>query len=95
MRKEGAGLRGMAGFYAVFHGQDGIRATAKMIHSKAATLSAGIKSAGYNQINDSFFDTISFEASEEQLKEIEKKCNGFLIIFAQWLGMKIRMQVIH
>ncbi len=63
----------MAGFYAVFHGQDGLRATALKIHAKAVTLSNGIKAKGYKQINDSFFDTISFEASEAELTVIEKK----------------------
>ena len=63
----------MAGFYAVYHGQDGVRATAEKIHAKAATLSEGIKSAGFTQINDSFFDTVSFAATDAQLADINKK----------------------
>tara|TARA_R110002050_G_scaffold149463_1_gene276120 strand:+ start:173121 stop:175967 length:2847 start_codon:yes stop_codon:yes gene_type:complete len=76
----------MAGFYAVYHGQDGVRATAEKIHAKAVTVSNGIKAAGYTQINDSFFDTISFEASAEQLKEIEKKALAAEINFRYFEG---------
>ena len=63
----------MAGFYAVYHGQDGVRATAQKIHGKAVTLSKGIQAAGYTQINDSFFDTLSFEATDRQLQDIKGK----------------------
>jgi glycine dehydrogenase len=62
----------MAGFYAVFHGPDGIKSIASHIHGKAITLSQGIQNSGYKQINNSYFDTISFEASEEQIVVIKK-----------------------
>ena len=76
----------MAGFYAVYHGQDGVRATAEKIHAKAVTISDGIKDAGYSQINDSFFDTISFEATAAQLNVIEKKALAKEINFRYFEG---------
>lgn len=61
----------MASFYAVYHGQDGIKFISNKIHSKAATIHEAIIGAGYSAINNSFFDTISFQASKEQLAKIK------------------------
>ena len=63
----------MASFYAVYHGQDGVNSIASNIHAKAVTLHEGIKSAGYTAINTSFFDTLSFEASADQIEAIKSK----------------------
>ncbi|MGB1003187.1 MAG: aminomethyl-transferring glycine dehydrogenase [Salibacteraceae bacterium] len=60
----------MASFYAVYHGPDGLKSITSQIHSKAVTLNEGITAAGYKAINDSFFDTVSFEASPEQIQTI-------------------------
>ena len=48
----------MAGFYAVYHGQDGLRAIAFRIHSLAASLQASIVKLGYKNTNVYFFDTL-------------------------------------
>lgn len=63
----------MAGFYAVYHGPDGIKSIASQIHGKAVLLHEGIKKAGYQPINDTYFDTISFAASNAQIEEIRNK----------------------
>jgi len=63
----------MASFYAVYHGQDGITSIATLIQQKAATLHEGIKSVGYIPVNTSFFDTITFEASDSQIANIRKR----------------------
>ncbi|MFT6324036.1 MAG: glycine dehydrogenase [Halieaceae bacterium] len=62
----------MASFYAVYHGPDGIKSITSLIHAKAVTLHGGITSAGYTAINDSFFDTVSFEAPADQIAHIRK-----------------------
>lgn len=53
-------LATMAGFYAVYHGAEGITNIAKRINSIAAYLNKTICKLGYKQINEYFFDTLRF-----------------------------------
>jgi len=48
----------MAGFYAVYHGAEGIREIAEKIHGKAVYLSELLQAYGYEQTNTQFFDTL-------------------------------------
>ncbi len=48
----------MAGMYAVYHGQEGIRNIAKRIHGYAECFGKVIAKMGYAQENDVFFDTV-------------------------------------
>lgn len=58
-------LATMAGFYAVYHGQEGIRSIASRIHSTAVFLEKQISQFGYKQINAQYFDTLRFELPEQ------------------------------
>ncbi|MDR0892275.1 MAG: aminomethyl-transferring glycine dehydrogenase [Mediterranea sp.] len=51
-------LATMAGFYAVYHGQEGITTIARRIHSIAAFLDVELRKLGYEQRNTLFFDTL-------------------------------------
>ena len=52
----------MAGFYAVFHGPDGLKAIAQRIHRKTERLARGLEAAGFDVAPKSgFFDTITVE----------------------------------
>lgn len=51
-------LATMAGFYAVYHGQEGIKEIAKNIHSTAVWLGKQLSKLGYVQRNEVFFDTL-------------------------------------
>ncbi len=51
----------MAGFYAVFHGPDGLRAIAQRIHRKTERLARGLEEAGFTIEPDTFFDTITVD----------------------------------
>ena len=53
-------LATMAGFYAVYHGQEGIKNIAKRIHSIATWLNKALARLGYVQHNEIFFDTLRF-----------------------------------
>jgi len=53
-------LATMAGFYAVYHGAEGITAIASRIHSITSLLSKVIGELGYQQHNKEFFDTLRF-----------------------------------
>ncbi len=54
-------LANMAGFYAVYHGPDGLRTIAARIHRLAAILAEGLRSAGFRVLSNAFFDTVQVE----------------------------------
>ncbi len=53
-------LATMAGFFAVYHGAEGIKRIAGQIHNIASLLTAEIEKFGYKQLNENYFDTIRF-----------------------------------
>ena len=53
-------LATMAGFYAVYHGQEGITTIASRIHSITVFLEKQLKKCGYTQVNAQYFDTLRF-----------------------------------
>ena len=57
-------LATMAGFYACYHGQDGIKTIAKRIHSIATYLNKALGKLGFAQKNELFFDTLYLELPE-------------------------------
>ena len=67
-------LASMAGFYAVYHGQEGIRTIAERIHSIAAFLEEQLVAYGYKQFNEQYFDTLHIGlpkgVTTEQLKAV-------------------------
>ena len=67
-------LASMAGFYAVYHGQEGIRTIAERIHSIASLLAEKLEAYGYKQYNEQFFDTLHLGLPKgttiEQLKAV-------------------------
>ncbi|MEH6524116.1 aminomethyl-transferring glycine dehydrogenase [Sulfitobacter sp.] len=56
----------MAGFYAVFHGPEGLRAIAQRIHRKTVRLVRGLEEAGFNVETKTFFDTITIDVGPMQ-----------------------------
>jgi len=56
----------MAGFYAVFHGPEGLKAIAQRIHRKTARLAEGLKVAGFDVRPAAFFDTLTVEVGPLQ-----------------------------
>ena len=67
-------LASMAGFYAVYHGQEGIRTIAERIHNIASLLAEKLESYGYKQFNEQYFDTLHVGLPKgttiEQLKAV-------------------------
>ena len=51
----------MAGFYAVFHGPQGLRAIAQRIHRKTVRLAKGLEAAGFKVEPETYFDTITVD----------------------------------
>jgi len=62
----------MAGMYAVYHGPQGLKEIAVHIHNRAASLANGLHVIGLTSRNNSFFDTLSYNATEEQLTNIRE-----------------------
>lgn len=61
----------MAGMYGVYHGPDGIKGIASRIHSQASVFETAVKSMGYEQLNESYFDTLYIKApNATQLKQL-------------------------
>lgn len=51
----------MAGMYAAYHGQKGIKQIARHINILTCVLNEEIQKLGYKQLNSSFFDTLKIE----------------------------------
>ncbi len=51
-------LANIAGFYAVYHGAEGLRTIAGRIHRLTTILAEGLRRAGVSLANDSWFDTL-------------------------------------
>jgi len=51
----------MAGFYAAYHGPEGIRNIAGKIHGLSALLAKCLEELGYQRQNDTFFDTLTID----------------------------------
>jgi len=75
----------MAGFYAVYHGKEGLKEIAGRIHSYTNFLSEELADLGYTQIGKNYFDTLKIEipaiVSIEALREIALECNVNLRYF--------------
>ena len=54
-------LANMAGFYAVYHGPEGLRTIAARIHRLAALLAAGLRDGGFDIGQAAFFDTVEVD----------------------------------
>ncbi|MDR2808947.1 MAG: aminomethyl-transferring glycine dehydrogenase [Tannerellaceae bacterium] len=78
-------LASMSGFYAVYHGPEGLKNIARRIHSYAGFLSEELEKLGYRQLNKDFFDTLKVElpphVSVEALREIALECRVNLRYF--------------
>ena len=66
-------LANMAGFYAVYHGADGLKRIAGQVHNIASLITTEVGKLGYKQLNDNYFDTIRFKLPVGvSVKDIER-----------------------
>ncbi|WP_071872536.1 aminomethyl-transferring glycine dehydrogenase [Atopomonas hussainii] len=63
-------LANMAGFYAVYHGPQGLKRIAQRVHRLTAVLAAGLAAKGLERVNSHFFDTLTYRVSAEQQQAI-------------------------
>ena len=88
-------LANMAGFFGVYHGQEGIKGIATKIHMLAIGLSKAVEKLGYKQLNENFFDTLYIQLPEhvrvEQLKDtsLEQGVNFRYFEDGQHIGISL------
>ena len=61
----------MAGMYAVYHGEEGLRSMSKKIHSLTATLAEGLTQLSYHQLNANYFDTLKIGIGNVSMENIK------------------------
>ncbi|MBR2497483.1 MAG: aminomethyl-transferring glycine dehydrogenase, partial [Parabacteroides sp.] len=78
-------LATMAGFYAVYHGAEGLKDIAGRIHAYTGFLANELEKLGYKQLNLNYFDTLKIQLPEyvsiNALREIALECKVNLRYF--------------
>ena len=59
----------MAGFYAAYHGPEGLKQIAQSVHTKAIALAKEVNQVGYGLKSSNFFDTVTIH-TESKTKEV-------------------------
>ncbi|TXB67235.1 aminomethyl-transferring glycine dehydrogenase [Vicingus serpentipes] len=62
----------IAGMYGVYHGPEGIKNIASSINSLTSKLAGAIDSLGLKRLNNSFFDTLTYEADVTLISKIKE-----------------------
>jgi glycine dehydrogenase len=70
----------MAGFYATYHGPEGLKQIAQSIHSKAISLAKELNALGYKLQSFNFFDTVTIHTGSETKKVISAAQNQLMNI---------------
>ncbi len=63
----------MASMYAVYHGQEGIRAIAEGVHSATGIVAAELKALGYEVKTKLYFDTIVVACDSKKIRTLAEK----------------------
>ncbi|HLW33672.1 MAG TPA: aminomethyl-transferring glycine dehydrogenase [Aequorivita sp.] len=58
----------MAGMYAVYHGPEGLKYIAQKVHNGAVTLATALEKLGFEQLNETYFDTIAIKTDATKIK---------------------------
>ena len=84
-------LANMAGFYATYHGAEGLVAIAKRTHHFTALLADALTGAGYTLAGDEFFDTLHIAVSPEKRDEIRNRAEqeGYNFYYPKEGGIRL------
>lgn len=66
-------LANMAGFYAVYHGPEGLKKIAERIHQDARNLASAVDQLGLEVVHNSFFDTVRIKVDAIRQEKIRTK----------------------
>jgi glycine dehydrogenase len=67
----------IAGFYAVWHGPEGLRRIARRVNLQARLLADAARRAGLRLRHDGFFDTIAFDCADADKLVSKARADGF------------------
>ncbi len=70
-----------AGAYGVYHGPEGLKRTASIIHGFATLADKFIASLGFEQLNTTYFDTLLFRVDEQTKAKIRKEAEALQLNF--------------
>lgn len=62
----------IAGMYAVYHGPAGLKNISSTIQRLTGKLASSIDALGLTRVNNSFFDTLTYQVTEKQKEDIRK-----------------------
>ncbi|MBN2164826.1 MAG: aminomethyl-transferring glycine dehydrogenase [Marinilabiliaceae bacterium] len=87
-------LATMAGFYAVYHGAEGIAGIASRVHSIACLITNEIEKLGYKQLNANYFDTIRFALpTGVHMSDIERLSLGLEMNFRYFANGDVGLSI--
>ncbi|MDA0687523.1 MAG: aminomethyl-transferring glycine dehydrogenase [Proteobacteria bacterium] len=66
-------LANISALYAMYHGPEGIRRIAQRIHRLTQVLATGLSSQGIKLSNQTYFDTLTLEVTEDSAMEIAER----------------------
>ena len=86
----------MASMYAVYHGQEGIKAIAQSIHNSTNTVAEALTQIGFNVKTKLYFDTIVVECDAEKVMAagVSKEIN-FRLIDTKHVGVSLDQTIEH
>lgn len=81
----------MAGMYSVYHGPEGLKKIAGRVHGLAKLTASGLKTFGFTQVNEHYFDTLKVEVAdkEELRKEAELREVNFRYFESNHVGIAL------
>ena len=66
----------MAGFYAVYHGPEGLKRIARRVSEATGQLAGALVEAGYTIRNETWFDTLTIVVTEGKRLEVLDRCRA-------------------
>ncbi|WP_273444659.1 aminomethyl-transferring glycine dehydrogenase [Neolewinella agarilytica] len=84
-------LANMAGFYAAYHGAEGLIAIAKRTHHFTVMLANALTQGGFTLGADHYFDTLHVEASPEKVAEVRSRAEteGYNFFYPEEGGIRL------
>lgn len=83
----------ISGFYAVYHGDDGLKRIARKIHGLASMFADGVGDLGYDVAHASFFDTVRVQGITAERKSRLRQMTGELKMNLRfeddWVGVSM------
>ncbi|MEL6142919.1 MAG: glycine dehydrogenase (aminomethyl-transferring), partial [Bacteroidota bacterium] len=85
-------LANMAGFYAVYHGAEGLTAIAKRVHQLTVVLADALSAKGYTLRHTNYFDTIdvAMDPQDSELIRVRALDQGFNLFYHEG-GLRISL----